>query len=103
MTETKQAQHAPSGFAMEIAGEEIGADVLVRLNQLQLAKIIHRAIQNSGLIEACEETADHLEAIETWMDANMPDESDGGNALAASINMRVQELRAAIAKARGQS
>jgi hypothetical protein len=48
------------------------------------------------LLAALKDTTEHLEALERWIDANMPEESDGGNALAAAINLRVQ---AAIAKA----
>lgn len=70
------------------------------------AKIVN--VPNARLIAAApdllaelKDTTEHLEAIERWFDANMPTESDGGNALAAAINIRVQENRAAIAKAEG--
>lgn len=63
------------------------------------AKAVQLRKSNTNLLAALRGTTEHLEAIETWMDANMPDESDGGNALSASINLRIQENRAVIASA----
>ena len=55
---------APSGWAMERAAEEIGPDILLRLNQKQLAKQIDRAL--APLVRALVEELRKIDADERF-------------------------------------